>query len=171
MVRGRKPTHPALKILRGNPGKRRVAKDTAPAAGALPPCPPHLQGRAAEAWTHIGGQLVAIGMFAESDGLALAMLCEAWAAYRAAIDAVNAVGSVIVGTAGGKPVLDKRGLPVLARNKYDIAALAWAKEVHRWASELGLTPTARARILGHNLPSGNDNQSEVLRVLDEMQAS
>lgn len=166
MTRGRKPTHPALKVLRGNPGKRRVSKDTARPAGALPPCPERIKGAAAEAWQWIGGQLVALGMFAESDSVALAMLCDAWAKYRDAIDAVNAVGSVLVATGpDGKPLTDKRGLPVLARNKYDIAAIAWAKEVHRWASELGLTPTARARLLGHNA-GGGEPQDAVLKVLD-----
>ena len=41
MTRGRKPTHAALKVYRGNPGKRRVHADVAPPAITLPKAPEH----------------------------------------------------------------------------------------------------------------------------------
>lgn len=164
MVRGRKPTHPALKVLRGNPGKRRVKTDKAPAASAVPACPKYLDAAAADAWREIGGQLVALGVLAETDTIALAALCECWARYREAMDATAAMGSVLIARdSKRKPRLDKNGLPILKRSAHSIAAQKWLAWVHKWCGEFGLTPTARARL---RPGQADDRGDAVLKILD-----
>lgn len=143
-----------------------MTADAAPPAAALPPCPAYLEGAAADAWQTLGGQLVRLGLLAETDTLALAALCECWARYRETMDATAAIGSVLVATDdAGKPRMDKNGLPILKRSAYSVAAQKWLVWVHKWCGELGLTPTARARLLPGS--GGNaDSRDAVAKLLD-----
>lgn len=165
MVRGRKPTHAALKVFRGNPGKRRISPDAAPPAAALPKPPEHLAGDAKLAWDRIGKQLVALGVFADADSTALEALCEAYAQWRANQHATDQIGSVLVARDDeGKVKTDKHGLPILKRNTYAIESQKWMAWLLRWLSEFGLTPAARARI-----KTGGDNadsRDAVQKLLD-----
>src|SRR6266545_2987232 len=93
MMSGRRPIPTALKVLAGNPGKRRLNRREPKPIVRLPPCPPHLKDVAREAWRRIGHRLTTLRVVTEADGAALELLCLAYAEYRRAIGVVERRGS------------------------------------------------------------------------------
>ena len=78
-MRGRKPTPTALKLARGNPGRRPInaGVELDPPA-KLPKPPGHLDAHARKTWRSLGKMLLDAGIFAETDCLGLAMICQLW---------------------------------------------------------------------------------------------
>lgn len=71
---GRPPKPTALKLLQGNPGKRRISKrEPRPKLGAE--APTWLSPQAKVFWNHLAPQLVALRVLTEIDAQALAVLC------------------------------------------------------------------------------------------------
>lgn len=71
---GRPPKPTALKLLQGNPGKRRIPKgEPKPKIGAEAPA--WLGKRARKFWDNLAPQLVGIRVLTEVDAQALAVLC------------------------------------------------------------------------------------------------
>lgn len=58
---GRKRTPPALKLVKGNPGKRKVEEPAAPPPGEVV-CPDHLEDRAREIWDEKAPILIGLGI-------------------------------------------------------------------------------------------------------------
>ena len=129
-----KPT--ALKVLQGNPGKRALPKgEPKPDSGRLPSAPRWLSDEAKREWKRIAPRLHAVGLLTEVDGLALAMLCEAFAQYMAAKTVVDNEGLLLVSEKGNSYQHPAAGLMTQARG-----------ELMKWAREFGMTPAARSRI-------------------------
>jgi phage terminase small subunit len=116
MSAGRRPTPTALKIIRGNPGKRAINHaEPKPPAGPLER-PEHLDEVAAAEWDRIVPILAAMGVATTAD--------------RAAVEAYVILYSEMVATArAGKPLRT--------------GAVA---QLRACMSELGLTPAARAKL-------------------------
>lgn len=78
MARGRRPDAPALKELKGNPGKRRIVKASVAAApGELGPAPGTLKTAGAKRlWDEIGTELQRMNFLRASDRPAFARYCE-----------------------------------------------------------------------------------------------
>ena len=130
-----KPT--ALKVLQGNPGKRALPKgEPKPDSGRLPSAPRWLSDEAKREWKRIAPRLHAVGLLTEVDGLALAMLCEAFAQYMAAKTVVDSEGMLLVSEKGNSYQHPAAGLMTQARG-----------ELLKWAREFGMTPSARTRIV------------------------
>ena len=130
-----KPT--ALKVLQGNPGKRALPKgEPKPDAGRLPSAPRWLSDEAKREWKRLAPRLHAVGLLTEVDGLALAMLCEAFAQYMAAKTVVDSEGLLLVSEKGNSYQHPAAGLMTQARG-----------ELLKWAREFGMTPSARTRIV------------------------
>jgi P27 family predicted phage terminase small subunit len=138
---GRRPQPTALKVLRGNPGKRplnprepRMPRadptfDTPPAALADDP------GAIAE-WIRVAPMLRAAGLVTESERAALTALCQQWSRYLAAHAQVIALGMVIESA---------KLVPI--PNPYLLVADRALTHCHRLWNELGLTPAGRARAM------------------------
>jgi phage terminase small subunit len=84
---GRRPQPTALKVLRGNPGKRPLNTDepTPPAGDVVKPTT--LSTPAGEVWDRLAPMAIAMGTLTRADVTAFAMLCELqatleWAAGR-----------------------------------------------------------------------------------------
>jgi phage terminase small subunit len=84
---GRRPQPTALKLLRGNPGKRPLNPDepTPPPGDVVKPTT--LSTAAAEVWDRLAPMAIAMRTLTAADGTAFAMLCELqatleWAAGR-----------------------------------------------------------------------------------------
>ena len=58
---GPPPTPTNLKLLRGNPGKRKLNTNEPDPAPAIPPCPGHLDKVAKKEWRRISKELLALG--------------------------------------------------------------------------------------------------------------
>lgn len=136
-ARGPAPTPTALNKLRGNPGKRPLPKgEPMPAtADRVPSAPRWLSEEARAEWKRLAPRLHAVGLLTDVDGLALAMLCEAFAQYVEAKGLVEREGMMAVSDKGNTYQHPAVGLMNSARN-----------ELLKWTREFGMTPSARSRI-------------------------
>lgn len=90
-MRGRKPIPSALKLLRGNPGKRPLpANEPRPASGAARP--DWLQPAAREEWDKLATELARLGLLSVLDANALAGYCVLLSQVRKAHEAGKPVG-------------------------------------------------------------------------------
>jgi P27 family predicted phage terminase small subunit len=136
---GRRPQPTALKVLRGNPGKRplNVNEPTIAAAGAAFDTPPRElddDPAAAAEWRRVAPLLRTARLVTEAERGALTALCQQWSRYLAAHAQVIALGMVIETT---------KCVPV--PNPYLLVADRALTHCHRLWNELGLTPAGRAR--------------------------
>lgn len=137
MKRGRKPQPQPLKVLRGNPGKRKVRRTVPPPAGALPPCPKWLEPEARAEWKRLVPQLALLGVVGPLDWGALAAYCQCWARWRSAEIQLDRSSQVIEIRDEEKRL--KQAVP----SPYVSIGLRYLAQMRQYASELGLTPAAR----------------------------
>ena len=133
--RGRKPQPVALKLLRGNPGKRPLGPpDTNLQIAPLEP-PALLTGEAREKWLQTAPELLAAGLLATIDRDALLAYCHAWARWRDAEAHLTKHGLVIAAPSG-YPVQS----PYLAISDRAVARMQALQ------TEFGMTPSSRSRV-------------------------
>jgi len=153
--RPRKPT--ALKLLAGNPGKRRLPDrepHPGPLEGALAEPPDWMPRAGRELWQRIVPRLARLGVATECDVEALELLCSSWSDWREAREVLEREGlSCEVETRGGRRVV--------ARPEVAIAAAA-AQRVTRLLSDFGLTPASRSRVTALGPPGERDPMTELL---------
>lgn len=130
---GRKPTPTALKLVRGNPGKRPLPQDE-PHPLLDVTMPDWLSPDAAKQWPIVGKQLFDAGLLTAIDATALGLYCESFARWRHANVQVARFGT-IVKTPNGYPIQS----PYLA-----IANRAHEQMV-KLLAEFGMTPSSRSR--------------------------
>lgn len=134
-MRGRKPKPTALKRIAGNPGKRKL-HDEPVLPPDLPDCPAHLTKSAKAEWARVSVLLHAAGVIKTTDRAALAAYCQAYGDWADARVWLAKVTPKQMATEDG-----------FARYKAFVRASNTAvDQMRRWAVELGLTPSARARI-------------------------
>src|SRR5262249_50272328 len=103
-VRGPKPTPTALRVLRGNPGRRPLnAREPKAAPATLTP-PAWLKGLAVAEWQRIAPVLHRLGILTEVDDIALAAYCQTYARWRDSDAKIDEFGPVIKGK-GGFPMI------------------------------------------------------------------
>jgi len=135
---GRKPVPRALKILRGNPGKRALGKREPKPLPGVPRMPGHLSARAKAAWKSIGPELDRMGVLTLADAKALELLCDAYAEYRAARDAVEKEGLTY-------ETFGPSGSMTRPRPEVAIASDAW-RRIAAMLREFGMTPSSRTKV-------------------------
>ena len=119
---GRRPQPTALKILRGNPGKRKPNKnEPVPPSGEVTK-PADLSGAAGKVWDELAPVCLAMGTLTTADVRAFGTLCELQATFTAAAQ--------VKGTAAFD-----------ARLERDTATA-----LRPWVALFGLEPVSRARI-------------------------
>jgi P27 family predicted phage terminase small subunit len=92
---GRKPKPTHLKLLQGNPGKRPINSAEPKPPAELPPAPEHLSAAAKTEWTHMGQQLLTLGLLTSIDRAAFAAYCVVWARWAEAEEALKKTGPVV----------------------------------------------------------------------------
>lgn len=135
-MRGRKPTPTRLKLLKGNPGQRRLNAREPSVPAAIPEAPEWLEGISREKWDELTEKLAGAQILTELDADVLALYCETWAEYRAATDEIRSGGRVVKAPSG-YPMTSPY---VTIRNKALI-------QLRTLEAELGLTPSARSRLI------------------------
>jgi P27 family predicted phage terminase small subunit len=133
--RGPAPTPTKLKLLRGNPGHRKIEPEPLPLDEPIVK-PPWLSELAAEEWDRVIGHLEAMQTVTAADTTALAVYCEAVARWRGLAEVV----------ASSPPVVRHGESGILVKNPAYSQARDAAIEVRMFAREFGLTPSARAGI-------------------------
>lgn len=153
MTRGRKPKPPALKLLDGNPGKRKIP--TPAVVSGAPDCPEWLTDEAQAEWDRVVPDLDAKGLLDKVDRAALTAYCQAVSILKEAEAAIEDHG--IITFMIRKAYRDEDGNEIeieasaTPNPAVRIAAQA-ATTVRSFASEFGLTPVSRARLPTSNEP-------------------
>lgn len=131
---GPDPEPAALKILKGNPGKRPIKEEPNPTKGAPKP-PADLKGEAFAEWSRIVPELNKIGILAVVDRAYLVGYCESWASFCEAREELNLNGVLITGRDGG-----------LVRNPAAIVMKDSLDMMLKYGAKFGLSPGDRARL-------------------------
>ena len=138
--RGPPPKPTRLKVLAGNPGRRKLNKREPKPAVDTPVCPQWLSARAKGVWRYTVPLLRNMGVLARADRDALAAYSQIYARWREAEEFLQQRGAVYA-------IKDERGnitcmMPfpqvAIARNLLQI--------VRGYHQEFGLTPSARTRL-------------------------
>jgi len=165
--RGPSPTPTKLKILRGNPGRRRVNKAEPEPKTEIPVSPKHLQKEAQAEWKRISKQLSDLGLLTKVDRAGLAAYCVAWERW------VHAEQRIIGFDEQGNETKEPKGLVFITKNGYpiqnpylNIADKAMGQMV-KLLAEFGMTPSARSRI---QLSSKKQDEADPFAMYDSQNA-
>jgi P27 family predicted phage terminase small subunit len=135
---GPPPVPTRLKVLRGNPGHRRLSK-LEPTPRREPACPeplPFLGPHAQREWRRVGPELFELGLLTVLDTAAFGAYCAAYGHWVEAEEQLAESGALVVEGSAGSP---------LANPLLKIATQA-ARDLIRFGNEFGLTPSSRARL-------------------------
>lgn len=124
-----------LKKLLGTYRPNRASGEEPQGEPCLPRCPSHLKGEARKTWDRAGKALLAIRVMTAADWAALAMFATTWSRHVEAEAKILELGPVVRGATGGAVVSPW----------VHISAKA-IEQATRLAVELGMTPSARARV-------------------------
>ena len=128
---GRKPKPTAVKKLEGNPGKRKLnTKEPVPAKG-MPDCP-----EAKKEWERLADLMNQMGILTEVDMAAFAAYCQSYARWKEAQEHIDSEGSTFETDKGYQQQTPWVGI-----------ANTNQKLMLQAASEFGLTPSSRSRIV------------------------
>lgn len=144
-MRGRKPTPPHLKVVRGNPGHRPPQKPFG-APGEPPSAPDGMSKEALAIWKETIPELHKLGVVARVDRNQLCAYCVIVARHRDAQKKVDEMGAVYE--------TDGKAGPMLRVNPWVKVAQDCEKQMRAYAAEWGMTGAARARL-------GDPRQSEL----------
>lgn len=126
--RGPAPQPTALKIARGNPGKRPInEREPVPVPGEITSPPSHLAGRSLEKWNELFPILQGMRIFTPADAETLARYCILWEQW------LVFVGYVRDGTVSSPPAATM--------------CLKLSPLLLRIEQEFGLTPSARSNLI------------------------
>lgn len=130
------PSQPTqLKILHGNPGRRKLnSREPKPTAGC-PSCPSWLNAEAKAEWKR-QTEVMPAGLMTMADRGALAMYCQAWSEFVEASKFCKQITNHWITTDKGNLVLHPASL-VLQRSH---------ERATRLAAQFGFTPSARSRL-------------------------
>jgi P27 family predicted phage terminase small subunit len=154
-MRGRKPIPTAIKKLRGNPGKRKLAQELAPITPAaatdlsVPQPPKWLNDmpHALERWRTVAPLLDRMGLLSHLDLDAFEAYCVVWARWRQAEEAIAKHGPV---TRTPKGYVVQSPLIGIANKAL--------QHVRAYEVEFGMTPSARSRVSAHQKPTKSKAQ-------------
>ncbi|MBS8225950.1 hypothetical protein DYI42_06845 [Vannielia litorea] len=94
MTRGPKPKPSALKLIQGNPGKRRVnMSEPKPKPVRRPKPPIDLDEAGQKEWQRVVRELDALGLVSKLDVAVLAAYCVAFSRFKAANEALMAIAN------------------------------------------------------------------------------
>ena len=149
--RGPKPTPTATLKLRGTARADRARNEPTPPP-AVPHCPAWLDDQAKHCWRQLVPQLVAMRVLTAVDRNALARYCVLWSRWKTAELFLQKNGSVYT-------LKDDKGA-VRCVQQFPQVAIAHrlAMALSRLEAEVGMTPSARARI--EALPKGDGDEDD-----------
>lgn len=151
MAAGRKPKPTALKELEGNPGKRKLNRSEPKPAKGIPPCPDWLLPEAKKEWDRLAENLGQLGVLTNVDMAAFAAYCQSYARWKEAQEHIDRDGSTFETDKGYQQQTPWVGI-----------ANTNQKLMLQAASEFGLTPSSRSRIVVDSGGSDEDEMEELL---------
>jgi P27 family predicted phage terminase small subunit len=146
MKRGTKPTPTALKVLRGNPGKRKLPENEPQPKGKLPAAPSCLDQAARAAWKRLAAMLGPLGLATAHEREALASYCSAWSSFCRAENELKKKPYIDAnGKAAGGYVIEAANGTLMPSPWLAIRETAM-RNLLKFGVEFGLTPSARTRV-------------------------
>lgn len=127
-MRGRPPIPRELRLLRNG-------TSVPQAQDICPQCPEWLDCYAKEEWDRVAPELFRLGLLTEKDVTALSAYCQSYATWRKCEEAMSVEGMVSSGSRG----------QVRQHPCFKMADDA-LKQIHRFVSLFGLSPSSRARM-------------------------
>jgi P27 family predicted phage terminase small subunit len=137
MGRPRKPT--ALKIVEGNPGKRKLPEDEPQLQIERPTMPRRMSPVAKEAWKRFAPLLEVMGVLTKVDSGALERLCETYAEIADYQNQIARCGSTY-------STVTEHGQEVIRPHPAVAMLSAADRRFKTYLTEFGLTPAARAKV-------------------------
>lgn len=136
---GRRPTPTALKLVKGNPGKRAINKKEPKPAPGIPSPPSHLTDSGKVAWGRLTVLLDRMGVLTEADTFALERLCDCYAEILELREEVEGAGRTYTTTStqGETVIKANPAVPMLADAD---------RRFKSYLVEFGLTPAARTKV-------------------------
>ena len=151
-TRGRKPTPSAIKELEGNPGHRPLNEHEPKPAKKAPACPKWLEPEAKKEWRRLAKQMESIGILTDVDMAAFASYCQAYARWKEAEEFLTQHGTIVKTPSGYWQQVPQVSI-----------AQTYNKIMTKLATEFGLTPSSRSRIIaGDGEKGGNDEMEDIL---------
>lgn len=150
-----KPTH--LKVIEGNPGKRKLNRNEPIPDPIAPDMPTYLTPYAQEEWQRVVPELEKLGLIGRVDQAALVVYVEAVAAHRNGIEILSKHMNNQVMTLG--QWTDPTGRRPLVKNPVMQVIRDQATLIARMCAEFGMTASSRARMV---LPDDPHSQLEDL---------
>ena len=145
MARGRKPNPVQLKVLRGNPGRRRLTASSPLFVAGIPPKPTDLDSDASLEWDRLTRELA--GVLCVADYGILRVAVDAYSMFVQAQRAIKKHGATYETTnsEGGRMIRQRPEVRILEQSR---RAYAMALQ------EFGATPAQHSRV--SPLPSGEE---------------
>lgn len=160
-IRGRPPKPTNLKLLNGNPGKRKISQNEPKPKPIAPKCPKWLDKEAKREWKRLASELEKVGLLTQIDGSIFAAYCQSWSLFVAAQKAINEYQK----TENKLTVTYTNTLG--ASNEVPLPEIAIAekalKQLKAFCTEFGLTPASRTRIDVKPLEGKADPMEALLR--------
>jgi len=132
---GPPPTPTNLKLLRGNPGKRKLSSTEPDPPTEIPSCPKYLNKIARVEWKRMAKQLLALGLISQLDRAFLAGYCTAYATWAEAEEQLEQYGKVFK-SPSGYPMAS----PYLAIRDRAL------EQMRAFGTEFGMSPSSRSRV-------------------------
>lgn len=147
-MRGRKPKPNEVKILAGNPGKRKLNPGPQ-LARALPRCPGHLVGEARKEWHRVVRELHEAGLLTRVDRGALAAYCSAWSRW------VMAETKLAELVSKGDPAdwVTKTASGYEQQTPWLTISNSAQDLMRKFMVEFGMTPSSRSRVTAGEKPA------------------
>ncbi|MDP3909527.1 MAG: phage terminase small subunit P27 family, partial [Gemmatimonadales bacterium] len=135
---GPPPTPTALRVLRGNPGRRPLNQREPKPTATRPTCPAGLDKEAKAEWHRVVPELHRLGLLTKVDRAALVTYVQQWARQQRAEADIAKYGEVITQVVDG----------VVRREENPSVRIAdrAGQRIRMWCAEFGLTPSARSRM-------------------------
>ena len=150
-TRGRKPTPTALKVLEGNPGKRKLNDKEPKPVKKAPSCPKWLEAEAKKEWRRLSKKMELMGVLTEVDMAAFAGYCQAYARWKEAEEFITQHGTIVKTPSGYWQQVPQVSI-----------AQTYLKIMSSFAEQFGLTPSSRSRIMEVTLGASGDDDMEAL---------
>ena len=135
-TRGRKPKPTAIKVLEGNPGKRKLNQNEPQPMKKAPACPKWLEAEAKKEWKRLAKKMEQMGVLTEVDMAVFAGYCQAYARWQEAEEFISQHGTIVKTPSGYWQQVPQVSI-----------AQTYLKTMAKLAAEFGLTPSARSRLI------------------------
>ena len=151
---GRRPKPTALKVLEGNPGKRKLNEHEPVPPKADIRCPNWLMPEAKKEWKRLASSLKSMGVLTAADLTAFAGYCQAYARWREAEEFITKHGSIFKTPSGYV-----QQVPQVSIAQQNL------KIMQSFCTEFGLTPACRSRIIAGDPDASADAEDPMEKLL------